>query len=204
MKKYHFGLPLAMAIVLTLAIIGCAGSPQTAGPGQMPGVERIDGATTELVKQEKPVQGAGTYANISLGSFEASDEYTQDYKDDLTRFRVALIGNLQSKKKFARVIDGSDASSPHKTVKVTGKIISMRITSTSARIWGGVFAGSSHMDIYVKLTDAATGKVIKEKVIASYNNAWGASYSSGHSDSSMPADMGEIISEYLCAVIPTK
>ena len=34
---------------------GCASGPQTASTEQMPGVERIDGATIELVKQEKYV-----------------------------------------------------------------------------------------------------------------------------------------------------
>lgn len=203
-KKHHFGLPMGLATLIALSIIGCAGGPQTNETEQMPGIERIDGATIELVKKEKTVPGDSLYANIVIGSFDASDEYKQDYKDGLTKFRSALISDLHNKNKFARVIDGSDSSSSGNTVKVTGKIISMRITSSSARFWGGTFAGASFMDIYLRLTDAVTGKVIKEKIIATYNNAMGAAWTSGSSDRSMPMDMGEIISEYLCTVIPTK
>jgi hypothetical protein len=68
----------------------------------------------------------------------------------------------------------------------------------------GAWAGKSYIDIQLKLVDASKGTVIKEIVIATYNNPAGAGWSGGATDQSMPADMGRIISAYLSTVIPVK
>ena len=136
--------------------------------------------------------------------FEALDEFKQDYKAELSVFHDVLLNDLRTKKNFKKVLDGNTPAQVEKTVRVKGKIIDMRIVGSSARIWGGAFAGSSFMEVYIKLTDAAAQKTIKEKVIATHNNAFGAEWSGGSSDRSMPADMGQIIGAYLSAVIPAK
>lgn len=164
-------------------------------------VEKIEGATIEMMEKEAPIAGAGPYASVSVIPFEASYALLKDYKDPIIQFRVALISDLRSRGKFSKIIDGSTDRSPA-TLKVTGKVLNMRITGTAARIWGGAMAGSSWMQIYVKATDTRTGKVVAEKIIATNNNAWGAAWS--NSDMSMPVDMAQIISAYLCTVIPAK
>jgi hypothetical protein len=197
MNKFIQGLLL----FLVTGIIGCAGSsPKTETAAVMPGVSRIDNATVEIVSKEHPIS-IGPYKNIVVGSFEASDEYQRDYPDALTQFRIALISDLKNKNVFDKIMDGHDGEVPEKTLQVSGKVLSMRITSSSARIWGGALAGSSNMDIYLKLTDASTGKTLHEKIIATSNNAFGAAWSGGSSDKSMPIDLAKILSEYLCIIL---
>ena len=81
-------------------------------------------------------------------------------------------------------------------------IDAMRITSSGARFWGGAFAGSSGMVVTVKLIDVATGKCLRTKTISSHNNPFGADWTWGKTDRSLPVDMGNIIGEYLYTVVP--
>jgi hypothetical protein len=59
------------------------------------------------------------------------------------------------------------------------------------------------MDVYLKLTDASTKKVVHEKVITTNNNAFASSWAIG-SENSLPMDMGKIVGEYLATVVPAK
>ena len=195
---------LCLLVLISLAFAGCAGNTQVAATDQMQGVERIDGATIELAKKERSLDGVGAYENIRVEPPEASAEFKQAYSLELKMFYAALLNDLRTKRIFKKVLDGTTPAQAGKTVIVSGKIIDMRIASSTARIWGGALAGSSFMDVYIKMTDAATQKTIKEKVIATHNNAFGAAWSGGSSDKTMPVDMGQIVGAYLSAVIPTK
>ena len=55
------------------------------------------------------------------------------------------------------------------------QVADMRSVRTGPGIWAGAFAGSSDMDVSVKLTDAATNKVDHVNVIASHNTSVAAS-----------------------------
>jgi hypothetical protein len=70
-------------------------------------------------------------------------------------------------------------------------------------MWGGFMAGSSHADIYLKLTDATSRDVLLERVIGTSYNAFASEFAFG-SEHSLPMDMGQIIGEYICTVAPVK
>lgn len=198
------GMAVCLLIPLIFVCFGCASTSQVVTRYQAQGIECLEGATIELAQKEQPLEGVGVYANIRVAPFEAPDEYKQDYTQELDRFHAALMSDLRAKRAFKEVLEGSAASQTGKTVNVTGKIVEMRITSDAARFWGGIMAGASYMTVYLKITDDATGKILKEKIISTYNNAWGATYSFGSSDRSMPEDMGHIVSAYVSTVIPTE
>jgi hypothetical protein len=80
----------------------------------------------------------------------------------------------------------------------------MRIVSGAARFWVGAMAGSSDMSMRLTFTDAATGTVTREKLLSTANNPFGAAWTFGGSDRSLPADMGRIIGEYIAAITPAK
>jgi hypothetical protein len=191
-------------LISIIVNVGCASTSQVVKTYQAQGIETLEGATIELVKKESRLVGVGVYTNIHIAPFEAPDEYRQDYAQELNWFHTALINDLRSKKAFKEVLEGTAVGQTGKTVNVTGKIVEMRITSAGARIWLGEMAGSSYMTVYLQITDNATGEMLKEKVISTYNNAFGATYSFGSSDRSMPKDMGQIIGAYLSTVIPTE
>jgi hypothetical protein len=60
------------------------------------------------------------------------------------------------------------------------------------------------MNVKLSLVDSASGSTLRTETIFSSNNAWGAAYSFGASDRSLPTDMGQIVAEYLYTVVPSK
>lgn len=150
-----------------------------------------------------PIPNAGPYSALTINTFEVKDELKGDYKDHINQFQGALISDLRDQKAFQKVLDGEN-SKRAATAKVTGKIMDMKVVGSAARMWGGAWAGSSYMIVYVKITDMESGKAINEKILETHNNPMGAAWSAGSSDNSMPMDMGKIVSAYLCTVVPSK
>ena len=70
-------------------------------------------------------------------------------------------------------------------------------------MWGGVMAGSSYIEVYLKLTDAMSKKVIHERTISTNYNAFASTYGP-NTEKSLAVDMGKIIGEYLSVVVPGK
>ncbi|WP_035238244.1 DUF4410 domain-containing protein [Desulfobacter vibrioformis] len=204
MKKGISALILGMIVVFAVAFTGCGGgSSESKIVEQAPNVPIIENATIELVQKEMPLS-AGPYETIIINNFQASDEFRRDYADALNYFQISLLSDLKSKNLFKRVVEPGNVAPAGNALVVEGKILDMRIASAGARIWAGAMAGASHMVVYLKLTDAAMGNVIQEKIISSSNNAFAAAWSGGSNDQSLPMDMGKIISEYLATVIPAQ
>jgi len=82
------------------------------------------------------------------------------------------------------------------------KIVDLRITSSADRLWVGAFAGNSFMDVLFELRDADTEEVVYQKVLSTFNNAFGAAWSSGASDRSLPSDLGTLMGEYIFRIVP--
>jgi hypothetical protein len=80
----------------------------------------------------------------------------------------------------------------------------MRIVGGAARFWGGAFAGKSNMVVELKMTDAASGMIVHEKVLSTANNPFAAAWVMGSSDRSLPADMGRMISDYIESIMPAR
>jgi len=94
----------------------------------------------------------------------------------------------------------SEGAHPEGALLVQSKITDMRIVGGVARILVGAWAGNSYMNIDVKLIEAATHEIVREKTISSANNAWAAAWTSGSSDRSLPTDMGKIIALYVNSI----
>ena len=195
---------MASKLLIILAVIAFTNTAGITKSKKMSGVKRIKGATIESVQKEKKLEGIGTFSNIIIGKFKATPEQRSEYKYALEQFRNSIITDLNSKKVFAKVMSGKGSKASGKTVLVTGEVLGIKIVDSEVRRRKGAWAGKSSMDIYLKLTNASTGKVLKEIIIATYNNPAGAAWSGGNTDRSMPDDMGKIISAYIATVIPTK
>lgn len=145
------------------------------------------------------------YSGIVVFEFEMTPQVKQDYPDAARECQVNVITALQMQNAFNSV-------APHRpgktyadgTLLIKAQIKDMRLVSTGARIWGGAFAGSSHMNLDVRFIDAGTNKEVRKKEMSSATNAWAAAWTSGSSDRSLPADMGKIIADYIMAVVPRK
>lgn len=198
MKKVVINFLILTQVIFLMASIALAEEASSQLVLEMPGVERIEGANIERVKKEKVIPDVGSYLTIIIDTFEASDEIKSNHRFALRKFQKGLIKYLQNKNAFANVIAEED-SSDAETVRLTGKILDISLVSYHERMTGAIVlgvvgalaSGSSHMDIYLKLTDNKTGKVINEKIITT----------SSFSDATMTTDMGSIVGEYICVVM---
>ena len=192
-------------LALSVVLCSCAGKQQPTVSEQpqqeYAGVSRLEGVSIETVRKEPKV--ASGYENIVLNPMQMSAQFASDYPDMEDQFQVSMIRHLKDKKayKYVNASDLIDHPPNGRTLIADVTLIDMRIVSNGARMLAGPMAGSSYMDLYLKLTDAANQKVIHEQVITTRNNAFASSWALG-SESALPMDMGKIIGEYVYTVAP--
>jgi len=163
------------------SLYGCSG--QQAQPEQAP---------VKVSKLDKK------YTRILVYPFTTTDQIQKDYPDAASEMMSSMMTALQMKGEFKSVnVAKKGQRTDGNTLILKADITSMRIVSKAARFWGGAFAGSSGVELNLKMIDGGTGKVVREKPLSSSNNAWGAAYTYGSSDSSLPNDMGKIIAGYV-------
>lgn len=145
------------------------------------------------------------YDVILFQKFEADPQIEADYPGAVADCEKNAISELRSKNLFSKV-EREDAAMRHapQTLLVKPKVESLRIVSGAARFWGGAFVGASNMIVSLKMTDAASGIIVHEKILSTANNPVAATWVGGSSDRSLPSDMGKIISEYIASIMPAK
>ncbi len=178
---------LLLLLILFASLFSCAGKT----------------ATGKSEKQLEVVPLERAYENIFFDTFETTEIIKKDYPLAVIECQASAITWLNMKNVFSRVenIKGK-TKFDDKTLLVKAEITEIRIVSGAARLWGGAFAGSSNINLKIKLIDASLGNVIREKELSSATNPFGAAWTMGASDRSLPSDMGKILAEYLMAVVP--
>jgi Domain of unknown function (DUF4410) len=183
-------------VVALFLITACAG--QQAKPTSQAETKSANGQVAN--HQEPPLDRH--YSNIVVADFTATPQVMKDYPEALNESLKNLVWSLENNKAFKSVGRQKPGMKyPHACLLVQANVSDMRVVSNAARIWGGAFAGSSYMEIDVKLIDAATRTVVRKKHLSSSNNAWAASWVGGSSDRSMPSDMGKIIAAYIDSIL---
>lgn len=187
---------IGMLILMTLMLLAaCAG--RESKPGD-PAAAKPEAAAAK----DEPMLSK-RYRVIAVDEFTAAADPARDYPEAARECQAGTVQALKDKKAFPSVESGKYGPGRREgTLWVRARVTDMRIVSGAARMWGGVFAGSSHMEVDVALVDAGTGTTVREKKLSSANNPWAASYAWGSSDRSLPADMGGIIAEYVNAIVP--
>lgn len=203
---------LSLFFVLPL-VCACVGGQSSQGSAKDIGADTAPATTEsgveklELASVEEMVTGApltAKYDNIIIGDFDSSAQVQTDYPKAAQECEQQMVNQLKSKNSYKNVTDDKAQKFSGKTAVVDLQIVDMRITSSSARMWGGAFAGSSSMEVLLEVRSAGSDDVVHQKVLATSNNAWAASYTGGSSDESLPADFGILIGEYLSKIIPAK
>lgn len=187
-RKNWKGIPVIICTIVMMTI-ACGGQQAKTDP------------QAAAVKPDPPL--TRKYQNIVVSDLTATPEIMKDFPEAINTCQANMVSTLENKKTFSQVALEKDGIKHQPgTLTVKTNVSDMRIVGGAARFWGGAFAGSSFMNIDLKLVDAATGKVVREKSITSANNSWAASWTGGSSDRSLPSDMGKIIAEYVSSVIP--
>lgn len=180
-----------MALILTLMFLLTACGGQSAKPDEQ----------AEVQQPDPPL--ARKYQNIVVHDLLATPEIKKGYPEALKECQSTLIGELANQRRFKSVALGAPGKKcPPRTLLVQARVSDIHIVHGAARFWGGVFAGSSYINLDLKLTDAASGKVVREKKISSGNNAWAAAWVGGSSDRTLPSDMGKIVAGYIGSIMP--
>ena len=145
------------------------------------------------------------YNVVILQKVEIAPQIAADYPTAVADYENSLLSDLRAKNRF-REVDKQTSQEQYdqNTLLVKSKVLSLRVVSGSARFWFGAAAGTSDMNVEIKLVDAETGNVLREKVLSTANNPFGAVFTGGSSDTSLPADMGRIIAAYILAVSPER
>jgi curli biogenesis system outer membrane secretion channel CsgG len=184
-----------LVIVLSLLFLITACGGQQAKP------DAQAEAQPQAQAQDPPL--AKKYQNIVVRDLTSSSEIRKDYPEALQECQANLIGSLATQKAFKSVALAKPGKKfPARSLVVQTRVSDIHIVHGAARFWAGAFAGSSYMNLDLKLTDAATGKVVREKEISSSNNAWAAAWVGGSSDRTLPADMGKIVAGYIESIMP--
>jgi hypothetical protein len=185
---------LFATVVLVAAVISACGGSST---GNVKAEEAAPAA-------EKQVPLDRRYSKIVFQEFSADPQIQTDYPTALSECESAAIATVISRNVFGAVEKGKAGAKYTDALLVKGTIVSMRIVSGGARFWAGAMAGQSDITVQLKFTDSATGAVVREKLLSSANNPFGAAWTYGSSDRSLPSDMGKIIGEYIAAITPAK
>jgi len=202
MKTYRVTCFYFLAIVFIVSLLACAGSPDISQKSEsVPGVEKIQLTSIDLIQMRTPLEVE--FDNIIFRSFESTDQFKKDYPQACLTCKASIITQLKSKKTYKNVTDDVNQNLPGKSLFVDMKVVDMRIAGTQARIWGGAFAGNSHMDVLLELRDANSEEVLHKKVLSTTNSAFGAAWTFGASDKSLPSDLGTLMGEYIFRIVPS-
>lgn len=185
-----FGKLALIVLAIPALFFGCATGDQAAAPDE-----------TARAALEPPLEKR--YANIVFHDIDTTPQIKADYPGAMEQLQVSAISTLMTRNAYDRVERKGQAQYEGPTLYVKVTVPEMRMVGTAARMWGGAFAGSSRMNLEIRLIDGATGDVVREHRLESANNAFAASWTGGASDQSLPSDMGKILAEYILATVPS-
>lgn len=185
MKKVFKHFILIISVCALLA--SCGGRTAQSGPAQS--------------FMENPLDRK--YNVVLLQKVEIDPKIEVDYPTVVAEYENSLLSDLRLKNLFREVEKQTTKGQySQNALLVKSKVLSLRVVSGSARFWFGAAAGTSDMNVAIKLVDEETGNVLREKVLSTANNPFGAVFTGGSSDASLPADMGRIVAAYILAVTP--
>ncbi|MCE5265564.1 MAG: hypothetical protein LLG97_18815 [Deltaproteobacteria bacterium] len=156
----------------------------------------------EVTVKETPL--GKRYDRVVFQKFEYDPQVEKDYPGAVAECEKSALDATNAKKIFSSAErEGSSAKSAG-TLLIKTRVTNLRIVTGAARFWAGPWAGASDMSLQMKLVDAATGAVVREKELSTNNNPWAASWTWGSSDRSLPTDLGVMVAEYLAAIQPNR
>ena len=157
-------------------------------------------AASAAASKETPLDKK--YDRIIFQKFEYDPQIEVDYPGAVAECEKSALEAVIAKKTFSSAAAEAAGAKHAGALLVKAKVTNLRIVSTGARMWGGAFAGSSEMSLQMRLIDASSGAVVREKELSTNNNPWAASWTGGSSDRTLPTDLGRMVAEYLGSIQP--
>ncbi len=189
---------LALGAFFLFAFSACRGGSAVKSDSGAPA--ESPAAASAAAPKETPLDKK--YDRIIFQKFEYDPQIEVDYPGAVAECEKSALEAVIAKKTFASAAAEAAGAKHAGALLVKAKVTNLRIVSTGARMWGGAFAGSSEMSLQMKLIDAASGAVVREKELSTNNNPWAASWTGGSSDRTLPTDLGRMVAEYLGSIQP--
>ncbi len=189
MKKSILGL---LILFFFVGLIGCTTGQNVKKDTQAP-------AKTDVKDAETVVPLEKSYRTLLVYPYTTTPVLQKDYVTELKESQATLITSLLMAEVYSKAGPANQGAVYNEagTLLIKIKVADMRIAGTSARIWGGVFAGNSYMHMNVQFVDAATGELVHEKFFSSTNSSMAAAWTFGATDKSLPSDLAKIVAEYV-------
>ena len=187
-------MKLAIAsVVLAVAFVqfGCA----SGGGGRSNADKRRDIAVEEVSRMSPPSKKLSSFAQFELSPITMSPEVADGAKKEA--YAQKLGGMLEAK--ITPLLDEWRASSNGGTgtLVVQPDVVNLRVVSGGARFWVGAMAGESSIDMNLRLTDKASGKVIANPRIARSAGAMSGAWTFGATDQNLLRYIVDISNQYL-------
>jgi hypothetical protein len=191
---------LVLALFLFVFSACGGGSAVKSDPAPAKDSPAATAAPSAAAVKETPL--ARKYDRIVFQKFEFEPAIEADYPGAVAECEKSALEAVIAAKIFASAARETAGEKSAGTLLAKAKVTNLRMVSPAARMWGGGFAGSSEMSLQLKLTDASTGAVVREKELSTNNNPWAAAWTWGNSDRSLPTDLGRMVAEYLGSIQP--
>ena len=180
----------------------CGGGSAVKSDPAAPAVAPADSSAAPSTAASKEAPLGKRYDKIVFQKFEYDPKIEADYPGAVAECEKSALEAVIATKIFVSAVREANGAKPAGALLVNAKVTNLRIVSPGARMWGGAFAGSSEMSLQMKLIDASTGTVVREKELSTNNNPWAAAWTWGNSDRSLPTDLGRMVAEYLGSIQP--
>ena len=165
-------LPLAVALVAGSLACGGISKPSPAPAGSLKGYEVIE------------------YGIVRFAASADQDEESRWKVDAALRACMAKVPNARP---------ATSAKASQKTLLLEPTIEQIHKVSSTARFWGGPFAGSSSITMRVTFKDKGSGRVVGSQAFGESASAFAAAWSFGARDLSMLEEVSEQVCAYMLA-----
>lgn len=200
--KWTFDKMVPPMLVLLLFVFSACGGGSAVKSDPAPAKESPAAAAAPSTAAVKETPLARKYDRIVFQKFEFEPAIETDYPGAVAECEKSALEAVIAAKIFASAARETAGEKSSGTLLAKARVTNLRIVSPAARMWGGAFAGSSEMSLQMKLIDASTGALVREKELSTNNNPWAAAWTWGNSDRSLPTDLGRMVAEYLGSIQP--
>jgi hypothetical protein len=201
-SKSTFNKTTLLVLALLLFVFSACGGGSAVKSDPAPSTDSPAAAAAPSAAGPKEAPLAKKYDKIVFQKFEFDPTIEADYPGAVAECEKSALEAVIATKIFASAAKETAGEKSAGTLLAKAKVTNLRMVSPAARMWGGGFAGSSEMSLQLKLTDASTGALVKEKELSTNNNPWAAAWTWGNSDRSLPTDLGRMVAEYLSSIQP--
>jgi hypothetical protein len=139
-----------------------------------------------------PRDALSTFQHFQLQPVVATTQEVSEQAAALSK----ISGNVQQKLGDT-IAAWQNRNQSGRTLKIEPRITALKFVGGGKRFFAGAMAGSSAVDMHLRLTDAATGEVIADPEFYQRAAATGGAWSIGGTDNGMLVRIATVAQQYL-------